>query len=642
LGIVLLSGFLNFYQLSQNGLGNEYYAAAVKSMLQSWHNFFFVSFDPGGFVTVDKPPLGLWLQTLSAKIFGFSGLSLLLPSALAGILAVIILYVLVRNAFGPLAGLIAALTLALTPISVVINRSNELDGLLVLTMLLAAWAVLRATKNGDVRWLTLGAFFVGLGFNIKMLDAYLIVPALGLVYLLGAPHSWKTRVWHLAVAVVVLLIVSLSWITIVDLTPASQRPYVGSSSNNSEYNLTFVYNGWDRLTGGAISASTTSTGSSTSSTSSTNPLGNETGSAGVFRLFNQQLGGQISWLLILAVLGLVAAAWRFRRWFPLNYQQQSLVLWGVWLLTMAVFFSIAGFFHVYYLTILAPAICALCGIGIIALWQDYLRPGWRCLLLPIALAATAGVQAHLLSPFPAESSWITPIVLSICLLMALILTIARLKFAHFPHLPTRFRAQLLCLGLLALLLAPTVWITFPMQQAPQGAVPSAGPKTTSGSLGKMSSFGTSADPQLEQYLLLNQGSTTYLFATSSALTAEPYIIDTGKPVMALGGFVGSDPILTTQQLATLVAQGTVRFFLVQSSGGSFDRSGDLPADFSDFPSGGSNPYGGSGNTTFAGISGQNGQLTTWIKAHCQVVPPSAWGSSATSSASSTLYDCARM
>ncbi|MBA2678859.1 MAG: glycosyltransferase family 39 protein, partial [Ktedonobacteraceae bacterium] len=247
--ILLLAAFLNFFQLQLNGYGNMYYAAAVKSMLTSWHNFFFVSFDPGGFVTVDKPPLALWIQAASAKIFGFSGFSLLLPQALAGILSVYVLYRLVRRTFGPAAGLLAALALVLTPISVVMNRDNNMDTLLVLTLLLGAWCVLKASEMGSLRWLLLSVLLVGLGFNMKTLEAYLIVPAFGLLYLLGSPLSWGKRAVHLLLALLVLLVVSLSWLVAVDLTPASQRPYIGSSQANSEIELALGYNGLQRLTG---------------------------------------------------------------------------------------------------------------------------------------------------------------------------------------------------------------------------------------------------------------------------------------------------------------------------------------------------------------------------------------------------------
>src|ERR1700687_5025275 len=248
-GVMLISLFMNFYQLGQNGFGNLYYAAGVRSMLDSWHNFFFVSFDPGGFVTLDKPPLGFWLQVLSAKIFGFTPFSVYLPQALAGVLSVALLYHLVRRHFGAVAGLLAALALALSPISVVTNRNNTIDSTLALVLLLGAWAVLRAAETGRLRWLLLCAVTVGIGFNIKMLEAYLVVPAYGLLYLLAAPRSIWKRIAHLAIAGALLLVISLSWMIVVDLVPASQRPYVGSTQNNSELSLALGYNGIQRLVG---------------------------------------------------------------------------------------------------------------------------------------------------------------------------------------------------------------------------------------------------------------------------------------------------------------------------------------------------------------------------------------------------------
>src|SRR5258708_3857160 len=248
-GITLISVFMNFFQLGQNGFGS-YYPAAVRSMMDNWHNFFFASYDPGGFVTIDKPPVGFWLQVASAKLFGFTHFSVLLPQALAGVLSVLLLYYLVRRHFGVVAGLLAALALAVSPISVVTHRNITIDSTLALTMLLGAWAVLRAAETGKLRWLLLTAVIVGIRFNIRMLEAYLVIPAFGLLYLLAAPRSIWKRVGHLAVAGVLLLLVSFSWAVAVDLTPASQRPYVGSTQDNSEISLAVGYNGIERLLGG--------------------------------------------------------------------------------------------------------------------------------------------------------------------------------------------------------------------------------------------------------------------------------------------------------------------------------------------------------------------------------------------------------
>src|SRR5256884_4382495 len=247
-GILLVSVFMDFFQLGQNGFGS-YYPPAVRSMMDNWHDFFFASYDPGGFVTIDKPPVGFWLQVISAKIFGFTPFSVLLPQALAGVLSVLLLYFLVRRHFGVVAGLLAALALALSPISIVTNRNITIDSTLALTLLVGAWAVLRAAETGRLRWLLLSAVIVGVGFNIKMLEAYLVVPAYGLLYLLAAPRSIWKRLGHLALASILLLVISFSWALAVDLTPASQRPHVGSTQDNSEISLALGYNGLQRLLG---------------------------------------------------------------------------------------------------------------------------------------------------------------------------------------------------------------------------------------------------------------------------------------------------------------------------------------------------------------------------------------------------------
>src|SRR5215208_2121849 len=227
--LLALSAFLNLSWLTSEGYANVYYAATVKNMLASWHNFFFASFD-AGFVSVDKPPLGFWIQAASAKLLGFHGWSLLLPQALAGVLCVGLLYHLVRRVFGPTAGLLAALTLALTPISVAINRHNNLEGLLVLAVLLAAWAFMLAVETTRLRWLVVGGLVMGfLGFNIKMLEAFLVLPAFYLLYLVAARVGWRRRMIHLGLATVVIVAASLPWVVAVNLTPPEQRPYVGSS-----------------------------------------------------------------------------------------------------------------------------------------------------------------------------------------------------------------------------------------------------------------------------------------------------------------------------------------------------------------------------------------------------------------------------
>jgi len=664
-GIMLISLFMNFYQLGQNGFGNLYYAAGIRSMLDNWHNFFFVSYDPGGFVTIDKPPLGFWLQVASAKVFGFTPFSVFLPQAIAGVLAVLLLYYLVRRHFGVVAGLLAALALALSPISIVTNRNITIDSTVALVLLVGAWAVMRAAETGRLRWLLLSAVVVGIGFNVKMLEAYLVVPAYGLLYLLAAPVSVWKRVGHLALAGIVLLAISLSWALAVDLTPASLRPYVGSSQDNSEVSLALGYNGINRLIGqfgrggrtnvpggnSRISTGTPPTGVSRNAAQQI-PEGFggafESGAPGPLRLFNEPLAGQIAWLLPLAMLGAVALAWQRRPRPREDLQQQSLVLWGTWLLTMGVFFSVASFFHQYYLTEMAPAICALFGIGLVIMWRDYRRPGWRGWLLPLALIVTVAEQVHIPTHYTAWGQWLIPLMVVLCAIAVIVLVSARVA----PHIGVkapgaRYLLPALGAGVLALMLAPTVCAAIPVIQNTTAQLPVAGPAQANGfggnfAGGRGENAGT--NQALVTYLEANQGKATYLVATPSSMTADSIILETNKPVMALGGFGGSDPILTTGQLAALVSQGTVRYFLL----GSFRDGGQSPPQFLEdipeqFRDRFGDRFGGPGG--FGG--GQQGALTSWVTQHCTVVPASQWQSSASNTQNTPgpvggnqLYDCA--
>lgn len=673
-GIILISVCMNFFQLGQTGF-TSYYPEGVRSMMDSWHNFFFASYDPGGFVTIDKPPLGFWLEVASAKIFGLTPFSVLLPQALAGVLSVILLYYLVRRHFGEVAGLLAALALAVYPISVVTARFQTIDSTLALVLLLGAWAVLRAAETGRLRWLLLSAVLVGIGFNIKMLEAYLVVPAFGVLYLLAGPRGVWKRIGHLVLAGILLLVVSLSWAVAVDMTPPSQRPYVGSSQDNSELNLALGYNGLNRLFGQQFGRGSTSSqsnahnghgGTSAATPSSTGAKGNTaqtkgntaqrkqqqaggrgfggmfgTGTPGPFRLFSQSLAGQIAWLLPLAILGAIALACQRRPRWQEDRQQQSLVLWGMWLLTMGTFFSVSARFQPYYMTEMAPAICALFGIGLVVMWQDYRKPGWRGWLLPLALIATAAEQVYILSGYPTWAQWLSPFIIILCLIAVGVLLIARIGRRISVKAP-KLLIPALSAGTLALILAPTVWAAIPIAQKTAQAM--AGPSQRSGFGGNFGGGNSTADPALIRYLEANQGKAKFLVATVSSMTADGIILSTNKPVMAMGGFSGMDQILTTSQLATLVSNGTVRFFLLSTPRASQQLAqqflSQVPAQFRNrLQQGG---FGGFGR-------GQQSALTTWVTQHCTAVPANLWQSTSTGSSSARgfglgganqLYDCA--
>jgi 4-amino-4-deoxy-L-arabinose transferase-like glycosyltransferase len=709
-GVMLVSLWMNFYQLGQNGFGNLFYAAGVRSMVDSWHNFFFVSYDPGGFVTIDKPALGFWLQALSAKLFGFTPFSIFFPQAIAGVLAVVLLYALVRRYFGINAGLLAALFLAISPISVVTNRNNTIDSTLALVLLLGAWAVLRAAESGQLRWLLLSGVFIGLGFNVKMTEAYLVIPAFGLLYLLAAPKKLWIRIVHLVLALLVMVIVSFSWAVAVDLTPASQRPYVGSSQTNSEINLATGYNGLNRLkignnggrngqqrtrdttrtattstTPGATGTTRTATTNTTPGATGTTPgntAGGFTGQPGggfgngaanaegapqinafgggggnnsIFRLFNNQLGGQVGWLLPLALFGMLALIVLRRFRFQQDFQQQSLLLWGMWVLTMGIFFSLTSIAHVYYLTEMAPGVAAMAGIGVVLMWRYYRLSDWRGWLLPLALVATAADQIYILKSYP-QWSWLIPMIAVVVGVVTLALVLGRLlPQLKRPEISSRYLMPIIGVGLLALLFAPTIWAALPVLANQENSSPTAGPTGRQDVGGRQSTgrqgttaapqaggfaqggFGgesATANPALIQYLEANQGSTKFLVATASSMNADGIILSTNKPVMAMGGFGGGDPIITTtEQLQTLISNGTIRFFLLTAPRTTTTATGS-----------GANTPARQGFNFFGG--GRQNVVSTWVTQHCKSVPAStveaaASGTNGASNpfGSNTLYDC---
>ena len=622
--VLMLSAFLNLFRITQEGWGNSYYSAAVKNMLTSWSNFFFVSFD-AGFVSVDKPPLGLWIQAASAWLFGFQGWALLLPQALAGILSVALLYYLMQRPFGPVAGLLAALALAVTPTIVATSRNNTMDMLVVLTVLVAAWAVLRAVETGRLRWLLLCTAVVGLGFNIKMLQAFLVLPAFYLLYLLAARTSFRRRLWHLGAATVVLAVVSLSWAVAVELTPEAQRPFVGSSNSNSTLELAVSYNGVERVlgVGGGGGPGGGGPGGGTQQVGFIQGGGaggfNENGLPSPVRLLNQQLAGQVGWLVPLAAVGLLVAGWqlwrRGRPRLPLDLQQQALVLWGTWFGTAAAYFSIAGRFHRYYTVMLAPAIAALVGIGLRAMWKDYQRPGWRGWLLPLTLVGMAAVQVYILWDYEGWPLWIGPAISGLCLLGAGILAAGRLKIGRGARTSSSsLLAGVTAVGVLALLIAPTAWASYnTFESGGGGGLVAVGPRpiATDGGPGGGGPPGDgrpggggpggSGDTTLIEYLRANNGDAEYLVATDRAMSASPIILNTDEKVINLTGFEGHDPVFSAEEISGLVKEGAVRFFMVPD--GEAEARG---------PGG---PPGGSSD-----------EAVTWVQDNCEQVPQEEWQS----------------
>lgn len=397
LAILALAGWLYLYRLEELGYNNEYYAAAVKSMLANWPNFFFGSFDPAGFITVDKPPVFLWVQAAFAWLLGFSGLSLLLPQAIAGVLSAALLYRLVKRPFGLNAGLLAAFALAVTPIFVVTSRHNNPESLLILVLLFQVYALTRAVETGRFSWVLVLAGLAGLGFNLKMLEAFVTLPVFYLVYIVMGRGRPLKKILYLTVATILLLVISLSWALIVDGVPSGQRPFIGGSTNDTVTNLILGYNGLNRVENGGDGSGNFSTVSMA-------------GQAGPFRLFQDYMAGESNWLVPLVLFGLAALFVKFRGADWRCPRNTALLIWVGWLVSFWLVFSLAkGIIHPYYLVMLAPPLAALFGVGMTALWQDYRGVGWKRWFLPVGVLLNMLYQVYILSAYSAWNGWLIPL-----------------------------------------------------------------------------------------------------------------------------------------------------------------------------------------------------------------------------------------
>ncbi|MBC2329079.1 ArnT family glycosyltransferase [Listeria swaminathanii] len=617
-GIIVIAIFFNFYGIWNDDTVNPYYTAAVTSMVQNFHNFFYGAFDPAGFITVDKPPVALWLQAISALIFGVHGWSVILPQALAGVGSVILLYVLVKPRFGAWAARITALIMALTPIAVAVTRTNNMDAILVFILLLATYFLFKAVNRAKFGWLLLAFGLIGVGFNVKMLQAFMVVPAFLLFYFIAVKLSWRKKLIQLVIALILMLGVSVSWAVVVDQTAASERPYIGSSQTNSVLELAFGYNGMERLlgqeTGTGSSGSNMEMGGppSNNSTDSSNatpptppsgnmqggadgggtpPQGNNgtpptggpgnttnggtgskmtgstgmfgTGNAGPLRLFQTALGDQISWFLPLAIIGMLAIFLAYRnenkRIYQLNSKQKEMVFWAAWLIPVAGFFSVAGFFHHYYLIMLAPPIAVLSGVGLVALFRLYRhKDNWQKFLLPTTLTLTGALQAFFVASY-------LPILAAVIGIAAL--GVSALLIAIRQKQP-KLAAKITAIALAILLIAPTYWSLTPILYGGNSSLPEAGPQLKQSSGGGFAD--ASVDSGLISYLQKNNTGETYLFGTTDATTAGPYIIKTKEAVMALGGFNGTDPTLTVKQLKQMIKSGEIKYFYLPSNSKASD------------------------------------------------------------------------
>lgn len=588
--LLAATGVLYLWGLGSSGWANTYYAAAVQAGTQDWTAWLFGSLDPGNAITVDKPPAALWLMVLSGRLFGFSPSAMLLPQVVMGVAAVAVLYATVRRCSGASAGLIAGAVLAVTPVAALMFRFNNPDALLVLLLVVAAYCTVRAIETASTRWMMLVGCAVGFAFLTKMLQAFLIVPGLALAFLVAAPVGLWQRVRTL-MAGAVAMIVSAGWyLVLVELWPASARPYIGGSTDNSLLQLALGYNGIERIAGGGGPGG--GGGLSDGPGRGANLFFG--GEPGLGRLFGLSMGAEASWLLPAALIGLGAMMWLRRRADRTDAVRAGVLLWGGWLVvTGAVFSFMDGTIHPYYTVALAPAVAALTGIAVAQLWRERHRRMPRVMLAAM-MAVTGGWAFILLDRTP---EWLPPLrwaVLVAAVVVAAILAVG-------VHRLRRGAAVVLVLAALAGLAAPTAFAVYNV------AHPGSGPGTMSGP-GRSDGFGppggpgpdgrrpgAEADnPALQS--LLRDVDNRWAAATVSSMGAGALQLDSGASVMAIGGFSGSDNSPTLAQFQQYVADHQVRYFIAGDRGG---------------PPGG--PAGAPSGGPFGQRAGSAAEITAWVK-----------------------------
>ncbi len=635
--LVLLLGtaLLYIWNLSASGYANSFYAAAVQAGTQSWKAWFFGSLDAGNSITVDKPPGSLWIMGLSTRIFGFNSWSLLVPQALEGVASVALLYAMVKRWAGPAFGLLAGAILALTPAAALMFRFNNPDALLTLLMVAAAYAMTRAIEKARLRWVLLAGAALGFAFLTKMLQGFLPLPGLALAYLVAAPTGLLRRSWHLLAGGVAVVVSAGWWVLAVALWPASSRPYIGGSTNNSVLNLVFGYNGFGRLTGGSGPGGGGGGGGGAAGSS----FG---GATGITRLLSSEMGNEISWLLPASIVALVAGLWVTRRMPRTDRTRAALLMWGGWLLVTGVVLSyMQGTVHPYYTVALAPAIGAVVAIGAQALWVRQAQYSAR-LWLAALVAAAGGWSAVLLSR---DANWHPEIRYATLALTAVVVFMLAVPIAW-----RRRTVAVVMVAAVAVGLAGTTAYAVATAATPHtGSIPSVGPASAAGA-GGMGGFGggggtapthrtgtdaagtgstgtrptgtaptgTGTAPTGTRTAPTGAGSIptptggalaagggqatssnalTALLAKSKARWAAATIGDqsaaslelaSGASVMAIGGW-NNDPSPTLAQFEAYVKAGDITYFISGGTGGGM----------------------GGG----AGSSSVSSQITAWVQAH---------------------------
>ena len=612
--VVLLAAtaVLYLWGLGASGWANSFYSAAAQAGSKSWKAWLFGSSDASNSITVDKPPASLWVMGLSVRVFGLSSWSLLVPEAMMGVASVGLVYASVRRWFSAHAALLAGAVLATTPVAALMFRFNNPDAQLALVMIAAAYCTLRGIESGGRGWIVATGALIGFGFLTKQLQVLLVVPPLTLAYLVSAPHRLGRRIVDVLIAGAAMVVAAGWWIAIVALTPAANRPYIGGSQHNSIIELTLGYNGFGRLTGnetGSVGGRVGRGG------------GNMWGQTGISRLVDGVLGGQIAWLLPAALVAIGVGLWATRRAVRHDVARAAIIVWGGWLIcTAAVFSYMQGIFHEYYTVALAPAIAALIGIGGHLAWQRRTRVGYRVVLAG-TMVGTALWSATLLGRASSWNSWLRPVVIVAGLIAA-----AAILFGH--RLSRTLTAAMIAAGVVACLGGQTAWAVQTAATAHNGSIVTAGPAVARGAFGPGGNRGgagfpgrrglfpnlgggppanlpgfpgalpggaatgggtagaaagapvggagigglldaSTPDAALVDALTVDSGDYTWVAAAVGSNRAAGLQLATELPVMAVGGFNGSDPSPTLAQFQGYVAQGRIHWFV---AGGGFGQS----------------------------------------------------------------------
>ncbi|BDT98068.1 glycosyltransferase family 39 protein [Nocardia sputorum] len=623
LALLVATAVLYLWNLTVSGWANEYYAAAAQAGTQSWKALLFGAHDAGNAITVDKPPAALWVMGLSGRLFGFGSWSLLAPQALIGVGSVALLYAAVRRWSGPGAGLLAGAALAATPVAALMFRFDNPDALLTVLLVAAAYCTVRAIdapgprlRAASTGWLALAGVAIGFAFLTKMMQAFLVLPALGLVFLVAGAGGFWSRIVKLVTACAAMVVAGGWYVLLVELWPADSRPYIGGSTDNSLWELALGYNGMGRLLGGSGNPSGGSGG----------PGGGGMGGAfggdtGLARLFSGTMATEVSWLLPVALIGLVAGLWLSGRAPRTDRVRAAMILWGGWLLGTGLVFSyMSGIIHPYYTVALAPAVAGVAAVAVTQLWR---RRGHVAARLTLALlsAATGAWAFVLLHRTPDWLPWLRWTVLIVTAIAAIALVIG-------AHRSRRIAVVIAATALVAGFAGSTAYAVETVTHAHSGGIPASGPAQAgsmggpgaggrggpgqgaaaddgradaadgaSGTTGDAATTGTEpltsdaaptgTEPPTEDGVpaggapgggpggsadnaeldaLLENTDSRWSAASIGSGTASSLELRTGTSVIAIGGFSGGDDAPTLAQFQRYVANGEVHYFIAQGQG----------------------------------------------------------------------------